>query len=36
MANDNENYFLPGPKQDNDKDVSAQMTQQLWRDFNMY
>ena len=27
------NYFLPGPNQDNDKRVSAEITQQLQRDF---
>ena len=37
MVIDNEsntiNYFLPGPNQDNDKRVSAEITQQLQRDF---
>ena len=27
------NYFLPGPNQDNDKRVSAEIRQQLKRDF---
>ena len=27
------NYFLPGPSQDNDKKVSAEIIQQLQRDF---
>ena len=27
------NYFLPGPSQDNDKRVSAEIIQQLQRDF---
>ena len=27
------NYFHPGPNQDNDKTVSAEITQQLQRDF---
>ena len=27
------NYFLPGPNQDNDKRLSAEITQQLQRDF---
>ena len=37
MVTNNENgiinYFLPGANQDNDKKVSAEITQQLWRDF---
>ena len=27
------NYFLPGPNQDNDKRVSAEITEQPQRDF---
>ena len=37
MADDNKpyklNYFPPGPNQDNDKEASAEITQQLQRDF---
>ena len=29
----NTNYFLPGPNQDYDKRMSAEITQQLQRDF---
>ena len=34
MVNNNEiKYFLPGPNQDNDKRVSAEITKQLQKDF---